>query len=85
MKNKYFLIELSKGNKKEVYKTVNAEKVLTCKMCNSQIFNNSEIANSDNSLFEMFGITYKIISKIDLRKKEFKKYNWFSAGLAITF
>ena len=50
---KYFLIELSKGDKKEVYKTVNAEKVLTCKMCNSQIFNNSEIANSIEMCIEV--------------------------------
>lgn len=85
MKNQYFLIELTKGNKKEIYKAVNANEILTCKKCNTQIFNNSEIANSEKSLFDVFEITCKIISKIDLRKKEYKKYPWFSADIVLTF
>ena len=82
---KYYLVKLTKGDKEEYYKMLNANKTLTCYMCNSEIFKNKEIAYKKESIFDVYGVKLEVIEKLDMRRKTYRDVPFFSADVVVTF
>ena len=78
---KYYLVEINNVK----YIMLNAYDKITNRMCNSMIFNNSQDANLDVSIFNFFKVNLVIIEKLDRRTKQFKnyekQYGYFSASI----
>lgn len=88
--NKYYLVEITRGEIKHTFVMYNAHKPLTNKQCNSRIFSNKADARLNISVFEYFNCKLTILNggrPLDRRTKHYKElvnaYRYFSPNFLV--